>query len=275
MKNSKITFIGAGNMATSLIAGLVNDGFNAAQISVCDIDEKKLSHLASRFAINTHIDSSKLIAGSDVVVLAVKPQSMHAVIESIAGSVQLNSPLLISVAAGICVTDLNRWAGGGISIVRAMPNTPALLQTGATGLYANIAVNQEQIGLAENIMRAVGLTVWVEEESMMDAITALSGSGPAYYFLLMEAMEAAGVKLGLSKEAARLLTLQTALGAAKMALESNDSPAILREKVTSPGGTTESALKVLTEGEFHGLLADALSAANHRSQELAQQFGES
>lgn len=275
MKNCNITFVGAGNMATSLIAGLISDGFSASHISVCDINEKKLVLLASRYSVNTNIDSSQLIKKSDVVVLAVKPQSMRAVCESLAEAVQMTLPLLISVAAGIRVADLNRWLGGGVPIVRAMPNTPALVQTGATGLFANIAVSEAQRGLAENIMRAVGLTIWVEEEDLMNAVTALSGSGPAYYFLVMEAMEAAGVALGLSQEAAHLLTLQTALGAAKMALESEDSPAVLREKVTSPGGTTESALKVLTQAELHALFVDALNAANQRSQELAQQFGES
>jgi pyrroline-5-carboxylate reductase len=182
-------------------------------------------------------------------------------------------PLLISIAAGIRLNDLARWAGDSLPIVRAMPNTPALVGTGASALCANSNVNDTQHDIAESIMRSTGIVTWVEDESLIDVVTALSGSGPAYYFYIMEIMEKAGIELGLTKEQARLLTLQTALGAAKMAMESEDDPEVLRKQVTSPGGTTEQAIKVMQEGKLNELFSKAIRAAFERSQELAKILG--
>ncbi len=210
---------------------------------------------------------------AQVVVFAVKPQVLQRVATEVASVVQQEKPLVISIAAGIREESLDSWLGGKIALVRAMPNTPALIQTGATVLHANLAASEEQRNQAETILRAVGLVRWVNDEQLMDAVTALSGSGPAYFFLVMEAMESAGVAMGLDQECAHLLTLQTALGAARMAIESRDSPAQLREKVTSPGGTTECALKTFEEGKLRELFATALTNARDRSYELSDILG--
>jgi len=275
MKQSSIAFLGSGNMARSLIGGLIADGWDPRSIWATDPDEGKRDDMRRSFGINTEADNARAIAVADVVVLAIKPQVMKAVAKEIAQAVQHRQPLIISIAAGIRATDLQRWLGGDIPLVRVMPNTPALVQTGAAALYANDLVSSAQRSLAESIMRSVGLALWVDEEAQMDAVTALSGSGPAYFFLVMEALEHAGRQLGLPMETARLLTLQTALGAAKMALESSEDCAELRRRVTSPGGTTERAIRVLQDGHLQDLFDAALQAANARSVELAQLFGES
>ncbi len=207
-------------------------------------------------------------------MLAVKPQVIRTVASEISAAVQARHPLIISIAAGIRSADLDRWLGGNTAVVRCMPNTPALVQSGATALIANARVSDEQRNLAESILRAVGLTLWLDDEQLMDAVTALSGSGPAYFFLIMEALQAAGVQLGLPEQTAQLLTLQTAFGAAKMALESDEDAATLRRRVTSPGGTTERALQTLENGGLRELIARALTAARDRSRELADQLGQ-
>ncbi|MBI5040931.1 MAG: pyrroline-5-carboxylate reductase [Gammaproteobacteria bacterium] len=273
MTTHTISFIGGGNMAHSLIGGLIADGWPAAHIHVTDTKPEPLAHLAERFGVATGSDNSAAASGADVVVLAVKPQVMHTVASEIASAAQTRHPLIISIAAGIRSADLDRWLGGNNAIVRCMPNTPALVQSGATALFANTRVGDEQRDLAESILRAVGLTLWLNDEALMDAVTALSGSGPAYFFLIMEALQAAGVQLGLPEQTAQLLTLQTAFGAAKMALESNEDAATLRQRVTSPGGTTERALRVLDDGGLRELVARALTAARDRSRELADQLG--
>jgi pyrroline-5-carboxylate reductase len=273
MKNTRLAFIGAGNMARSLIGGLVADGWNPASIYVADPDRKQLSDLASSFQVNTDNENQRVTANSEVVVLAVKPQIMRAVALDLAPTVQQVRPLVVSVAAGVRTSDLARWLGGACALVRCMPNTPALVQSGATALFATEPVSAKQKDLAESIMRAVGLALWVEDEDLMDTVTALSGSGPAYFFLVIEALQTAGEELGLSGKTAKLLALQTAFGAAKMALESSDEAAALRRRVTSPGGTTERALAVLENGQLRALFKDALTAARDRSRELAQQFG--
>jgi pyrroline-5-carboxylate reductase len=205
--------------------------------------------------------------------LAIKPQLAKAVAQELAPVVQANRPLVISIAAGIRELSLRNWLGKDIAIVRAMPNTPALVRSGATALFANSAVSKEQKNLAESILRAVGMTLWVDDEGLMDAVTALSGSGPAYFFLIMEALENAGHHLGLPHDTARLLAMQTAFGAAKMALESSEELAALRQRVTSPGGTTERAVKVLQEHRLEAIFDEALRAAHQRSKELAVIFG--
>jgi pyrroline-5-carboxylate reductase len=274
MKDVNLTFIGGGNMATSLIGGLVADRFDPAQIRVADPDHTTLQRLAAGYGVQTFGDNGQAAAMAGVVVLAVKPQQLKDVAEDLAATIREHQPLVVSVAAGVRSVDLDHWLGGGVAVVRAMPNTPALVQTGATALYANPQVSDEQRDLAESILRTVGLALWVDDEARMDAVTALSGSGPAYFFRLIEAMEKAGVALGLAPETARLLTLQTALGAAKMALESSEPVGILRERVTSPGGTTEQGLRVMDERDIDGLFNAVLGAAYERSQELARLLGE-
>jgi pyrroline-5-carboxylate reductase len=274
MTSKTIAFIGGGNMATSLISGLVADGYNPKHIVVSDPDGIKLSGLAANFGIQAADDNDSAIARADVVVMAVKPQVLKIVAGEIAPAIQERKPLVVSIAAGVREKDLQEWLGGELALVRTMPNTPAMLQAGATVLHAGAAVSREQKDLAESILRAVGLTRWVSDETEMDAVTALSGSGPAYFFLVMEAMEEAGREMGLSAENARLLTLQTALGAARMAMESSEGPAVLRARVTSPGGTTERALSILEEGELQRLFSRALAGARDRSIELSEMLGE-
>ena len=270
--NHKIGFIGGGNMARSLIGGLVSAGYPSEAVSVADPSESIRRALAADFGIKATTDNQEIMEQCDVVVLAVKPQVMQTVTTALQIG-QNNPPLILSVAAGIRTASLANWLGGETAIVRAMPNTPALVQSGATGLFANPHVNPEQRDLAESIMRAAGLVQWVEDEALMDAVTALSGSGPAYLFLVMEAMENAAQQLGLPAETARLLTVQTAFGAAKLALEIEEDPALLRENVTSPGGTTERAIQVLRQERLEAMFAKALQAARDRAQELADELG--
>lgn len=270
ISNKNITFIGGGNMARSLINGIIEDN-NDVKLCVADPDETQLDGIRQNWAsIKTTTDNVEAIEQADVVILAVKPQIMSQVVKPLADMAQQQQMVFISIAAGITEANLSAWLGGNIPVVRCMPNTPALVQSGATGLFANQHVSDEQRSLAESILRSVGITVWFYEEHLLDAVTAVSGSGPAYFFLVMEAMQAAAEKLGINTDDAKLLTLQTAFGAAKLALESNDSPAELRKKVTSKGGTTEAALAKLIDGGLPELFDTALQAANHRAKELAQ-----
>jgi pyrroline-5-carboxylate reductase len=274
MKEQILGFIGAGNMAGSLISGLIADGYPPGAIWVSDIDEDRLKATATRFGVRTTGDNTTVVAHSNVLVLAVKPQVMHALALEIGPSVRARGVLIVSIAAGVGVQSLDRWLGGGTAIVRCMPNMPALVNTGATALHANSRVSREQRDWAEKLMRSVGLTVWVDDESLINAVTALSGSGPAYFFLLMEAMEAAATKLGLDAHTARLLAQQTALGAAKVAIESEESPRELRLRVTSPGGTTERAIATLEQAGFRAEIQEAMFAAEARAVELSKQLGE-
>jgi len=268
----KLAFIGAGNMATALINGLLTDGYPANQIIASDQLAEKRENLAGS-GIHTTNDNSSAVAQADIVVLAVKPQALQAVCQEIQPAVQQYSPLVISIAAGITEASLSQWLGNDIAIVRAMPNTPAMVQTGATVLHPNQHVNSAQKDQAESILRAVGITRWLESEKMIDAATAISGSGPAYYFLLMETMEKAAISMGLSEETAHLLTLQTALGAARMAMESQDIPSELRNKVTSPGGTTEAAITHMLDNRLPEILLQAMSKARDRSAALSENPG--
>ncbi|RMD69378.1 MAG: pyrroline-5-carboxylate reductase [Gammaproteobacteria bacterium] len=273
MDNPVIGFIGGGNMAASLIGGLIADGVPPSRLWVAEPDATRRKGLEARFGVQAREDNRAVAEVADVLVLAVKPQVIREVARALAPIVQARRPLVISIAAGVRERDLERWMGK-VPLVRAMPNTPALVQSGATALHANPYVDEDQRAMAESILRAVGITLWVEEEAQMDAVTALSGSGPAYFFLVMEAMQEAGHELGLPLETARILTLQTALGAARMALESEEDVALLRRRVTSPGGTTEQALRVLEEGGIRTLFKKALKAAYERSRALAQQLGD-
>ncbi len=274
MKLNSITFIGGGNMAASLISGLIADGYDPTHITASDPNKERLAQLAANYAIRTETDNDAAAQNADIIVLAVKPQVLESVVRDMAGTIWRHQPLVISIAAGVREAALREWLGEDIALVRTMPNTPAMIQSGACGLHASENVSDIQKDQAESILRAVGLTCWVSDESQMDVVTALSGSGPAYFFLVMEAMEDAAVKMGLEADNARLLTLQTALGAARMAMESKDSPATLREKVTSPGGTTERALGILQEGGLPALFEQALNGARDRSQELSEILGE-
>lgn len=271
MNNQKIAFIGGGNMASSLISGLIASGHNPQHIWVSDINPATLQTLADTLNVNTANDNDTVINEADVVVLAVKPQILRSVAQNAATVIQQKNPLVVSIAAGISQSSLSRWLGVKTAIVRCMPNTPALVLTGATALHANTHVSSLQRDLAESIMRAVGIALWVEQESDLDAVTAVSGSGPAYFFLLMEAMEKTALELGLNADIARLLVQQTALGAAKIALESPEAPEQLRLRVTSPGGTTQRAIETFEQGGFTELVAKALHAAKDRSIEMSRQ----
>ncbi|MGZ4997881.1 MAG: pyrroline-5-carboxylate reductase [Methylobacter sp.] len=272
MKTNKIGFIGGGNMASSLISGLIASGHAPEQIWVSDINPDTLADLKKQLNVNTSANNEDVINAADVVVLAVKPQTLSTVAQGIAALVQQKKPLVVSIAAGINQNSLSRWLGADTAIVRCMPNTPALVLTGATALHANNKVTAEQCDLAENILRAVGIALWVDDEAELDAVTAISGSGPAYFFLLMEAMEKAALELGLGRETSRLLVQQTALGAAKIALESAESPEQLRKRVTSPGGTTQRAIETFEQGGFTELVSKALHAARDRSIEMSKQM---
>ena len=273
LEDLRIAFIGGGNMARSLVGGLVAKGCKPGRISVSDPSAEQRALIAKRFPVRMSADGPAAVQDADVVVFAVKPQMMKSAAESVAAAVQARKPLVLSIAAGIAAPDLERWLGGGLAIVRAMPNTPALLGAGAAALWANPRVSAAQHATAQALLEAVGTALWIQDESLMDAVTALSGSGPAYLFLLMELMEEAGVGLGLPPEAARRLTLQTAYGAARMALESGEAPAVLRKQVTSPGGTTAAALQVFEEGKLQAIVERALSAARDRGRQLSQDSG--
>ncbi|WP_226505481.1 pyrroline-5-carboxylate reductase [Pseudomonas sp. MWU16-30317] len=271
MSKTRIAFIGAGNMAASLIGGMRAQGVEATQIRACDPGAETRARISAEHGIETFADSAQAIDGADVVLIAVKPQVMKAVCESLRPHLQPGQ-LLVSVAAGINCASMTRWLGEH-PIVRCMPNTPALVRQGVSGLYATAQVTAEQRQQAEELLSAVGVALWLDEEQQLDAVTAVSGSGPAYFFLLIEAMTAAGVKLGLPAETAARLTLQTALGAAHMAINSDVDAAELRRRVTSPNGTTEAAIKSFQADGFEALVEKALSAAAHRSAELAEQLG--
>lgn len=278
MSEQNISFIGGGNMATALLSGLIADNTPADKLTVADPNPERRHYLSEQLGVHTTDDNRAAVAQAQVVVLAVKPQVAAEVVKGFAAELRAAKGLLISVAAGIRCADLERWLGGDTNgerpaIIRSMPNTPAMLQAGATALFANDAADTRQREFAERLLRSVGLTRWVDDEAQIDAATALSGSGPAYFFLVMEAMEAAGRELGLDAETAHLLTLQTALGAARMAIESPDDPATLRRKVTSPGGTTERALERLEQAGLRKIFSEALTAARDRSIELSAELG--
>lgn len=270
MKTKKIGFIGAGNMARSLIGGLITSGVKTENLFATDPSEETRSAFENDFLIHTFADNQQLVDQCDVVVFAVKPQ----VLKTVATEIQAkDSALYLSIAAGIPSESINNWLGSNKAIVRSMPNTPSLVLSGATGLYANSQVSEGQKDIAESILRAVGLTVWVDDEAQLDAVTALSGSGPAYFFMVMEAMEKAGEELGLPAETARLLAIQTGFGATKLALEMDDAPEELRNKVTSPGGTTEQAIKTFEQQDLVGIFSKAMKAAHDRAEELADELG--
>jgi pyrroline-5-carboxylate reductase len=266
-----LAFIGGGNMARSLIGGLIAQGLPARQIIVSDPMEAQRQLLATQYGVRVTDSNAEAAVAAQIIVLAVKPQELRGVAQALASTLS-HQPLIISVAAGIRASDLQTWLGG-LPVVRTMPNRPVLNGCGVTGLYASTQVPAAQRELASRIMGAVGKSVWVEQETLIDAVTAVSGSGPAYFFLLMELLEAAGVEQGLPAETARVLAIETAYGSGMMAREVSDSPAVLRQQVTSKGGTTEAALKVFEARGIRGIVSDAVKAAAERSAELAGELG--
>lgn len=273
MTTASIAIIGGGNMGKSLIGGLISHGYQAHQLWATDINNEKLAELKQEYGIQTTTDNHEAVQHADVVLFAIKPQLFAEVTVPLAAIVQKRQPLIISIAAGIRSNSIEQWLGGNIAVVRCMPNTPALIRQGASGLYASANVSPEQRKLAESILSAVGIVTWVNDEHLIDSVTALSGSGPAYIFLVIEAMQAAGEKLGLAHQDARQLAIQTVLGAAQMANNSSFSAAELRKQVTSPGGTTEKAISVLENYNIRSIFEEAMKAAYLRSEELATILG--
>ena len=267
MDSTTVGFIGAGNMAYSLIRGLLARGSIASSIIAADIDNEKLKFLSSECGVRT-TDNQGVANEANIIVLAVKPQVMEDVCKNI--NLKTDSSLIVSVAAGITIGQLERWLGNDTAIIRCMPNTPALVGKGATGLYSNEIVSSTQKDLAKSLMDSVGISVWVNNEIDIDTVTAVSGSGPAYFFLFMEAMQETATELGLSEDVAQRLIYQTALGAAELAIQSDEATSALRRKVTSPGGTTETAIKTFEAHDLRDSVRNALIAARNRSIQLAK-----
>ena len=268
-----IGFIGAGNMGYALIKGLINSGYPSENIKACDLNEDLLQKRSKEFGINVYIDNAELLKACDVVVLAVKPQVLTKVCTGLRNLITPNH-LVISIVAGIRANDINRWLGGEFALVRSMPNTPALMQQGITGMFANKLVSDEQKNIVETILATVGQCFWVKEEELIDAITAISGSGPAYFFFLMQSMTQAAIALGLDKETASALSVQTGYGASMMAVESGEDPQTLRQNVTSPNGTTQAAIESFQDQNFEGIVATATRAAYDRAHEISIELGE-
>ena len=300
MHSKRIVFIGGGNMAAALLAGLaapegVSDGLSSRsgaskdsvpgetnsqkplqpryELRVADPGEDQRENLETLPGVTAFTDNQEAVDGADCVIFAVKPQIMRGVCTELTEMVEAQKPLLVSVAAGIGCDAISRWFNGYRRIVRVMPNTPALVGAGATGLYGDQDVSAEDIDLVDAIFSAVGLTAWVDNETLIDAVTALSGSGPAYFFYMLEAMEDAGCAQGLPRELAQRLARQTALGAAQMALNEPGTLHELRRRVTSPGGTTAAALQVLAEHKLPTIMDAAITAASTRAKTLAEEFG--
>jgi pyrroline-5-carboxylate reductase len=273
VSSPKISFIGGGNMGRALIGGLLERGAPRESLRVGEAHEPGRAALARDFGVSVFADNLEAAADADVLMLAVKPQVAGEVLVALQPCFRSRPPLVISIAAGIRIGDLETWCGPQVPVVRCMPNRPALVGAGATGLFAPATVSADQRALAENIMRAVGAVVWVQSEDALDVVTALSGSGPAYFFLLAELMMEAAVNLGLTPEAARTLAVETLHGAGKLAHASDGDLARLRAEVTSKGGTTAAAVSAFEAAEFREIVARALTAATERGRELAAQFG--
>jgi pyrroline-5-carboxylate reductase len=271
--SESVAFVGGGNMARSLIGALLRNGTSAASISVAEPDRDIRSRLTTDFGVAAYAQGIDAVEQADIVMLSVKPQVMREVCNTLGPVLAARRPLIISVAAGLRIAQIDAWLGSGFPIVRCMPNTPALIGAGASGLCANAAVDAAGRDRAEAILAGSGLTVWIDHEDLMDTVTGISGSGPAYFFLFIEALEEAGVAQGLPRETARRLAIQTGLGAARMATEDTESPARLRERVTSPNGTTAAALEAFNAGGLRELVATAVDAATRRGRALSQELG--
>lgn len=273
--NISAAFVGGGNMGGALIRGLIARGLSPQKISVGEAHQQRRIALADELGVHVTADNREAVANADVVVLAVKPQDMAGTVQALADVFAQRRPLVLSIAAGIRVEDIVGWCGPGVAVARAMPNRPALNSAGATAIYAPSSLSEAHRGLAADVLGAVGTTVWVHEEDALDVVTALSGSGPAYFFLLAELMTDAAVNLGLDRASAQELSIQTLFGSGRMARDSDGDLARLRAEVTSKGGTTEAALRSFDAANLRGIVAAALSAAADRSREMAQAFGKS
>ena len=269
--NLKICFIGGGNMAQALIGGLAGKLTAAANIHVVDVNPDALAALTAQFGVQTSSTLGSDVAAADVLVLAVKPQQMREVAHTLAP--HMGGQLVLSIAAGIRAVDLSRWLNGHQAIVRTMPNTPALIGKGVTGMTASAGVAPEQRATADAILKAVGQTVWLDDESQLDAVTAISGSGPAYVFYFLEAMQKGAVNLGLTAEQGYSLALATFTGASALAAQSSEPASVLRERVTSKGGTTYAAITSMQDAGVGEAIAAALQAAAKRSREMGEEFG--
>ncbi len=267
-----LTFIGAGNMASNIIGGLAGCDYPAAKITASAPTEVNLAPLRQRYGINTSTDNHIAARKSEVLILSVKPQILQAVCEDLASELS-HKPLIITIAAGIETHYIDTWLGGGQQIIRCMPNTPALVRQGATGMFANDRVSEPQKAIASRIFTAVGIIEWLDFEDQMHAVTALSGSGPAYFFLIMEALQDAAKKAGIPEQSARKLSIQTMLGAAAMAQQSELTPSQLKQNVMSPGGTTEQAIKTFEQQGIREIFDTAVYAAVQRSRELSELLG--
>lgn len=272
LNNMTVAFIGAGNMASAIIGGLIAGGFNPKSIIASDPNPEQLSALVAKYDINTSTDNVAAVQQASVVVLAVKPQVLGQVVSPLAEHLS-HGPVVVSIAAGISLESLSQWLGPDTALVRCMPNTPSLVGLGACGLFANDRACESQKLAAEDIMRSVGIVEWLACEADIDAVTAVSGSGPAYFFYVFEAMIAEGVRQGLSPDVAKRLTLETALGAATLARDSEESPEVLRRRVTSPNGTTEQAVLSFDRDKLADVFARAMAACAERSRELASELG--
>ncbi len=273
--NYTATFIGGGNMGSALIRGLITRGLPPDRINVGEPVQARRIALADELGVHVSADNREIVEGADIVVFAVKPQDMAGMVRPLAEIFARRPPLVLSIAAGIRVADIASWCGPGVAVVRAMPNRPALNSAGATGIYAPAELSAAHRKLAEDVLGAVGTTVWVPDEDSLDVVTALSGSGPAYFFLLAELMTDAAVQLGLPRAAAQELAIQTLFGSGRMARDSDGDLARLRAEVTSKGGTTEAALRSFDGANLRVIVAAALEAATHRGREMAQAFGQS
>ena len=269
----RIAFIGGGHMSSALVGGLRARGASPLDITVSDPVAAQRERLQFDFGVRVTADNAAAVHDADLVVLAVKPQQMAEAARGIAAELARRPRTVVSVAAGIRLGNLRHWLGAGVPVVRTMPNRPALIGAGITAAYADADVGPAERAVVERVLSAAGALVWLEAESQMDAVTALSGSGPAYFFLLIESLEDAGVALGLPRATAHRLAVHTALGSGRMAAEGNDPPAVLREQVTSRGGTTAAALAVLEAAGLRATFGAALAAAARRSTELADEFG--
>ncbi len=267
-KQKKITFVGSGSMAYSLVSGLIADGYKPG--SLCVSGPRVPTHFSDELSIRVESDNGRAVGFSDVVVLAVKPHKVKTICEEVASIVRDSRPLVISVAAGVPTASIASWLGtSDLAVVRAMPNTPSAVRVGATGLYAPSVVSSEDRMVAENLFSAVGVAVWLEQESQIDLVAALSGSGPAYIFLIIEVLKTIAEQAGLPEATARVLTIQTVLGAAKMAQDTGEDAVDLRRLVTSPGGTTEQAIQVLQDHDLGLIFRKALEAAVKKARELS------
>ena len=268
---SSIAFIGGGNMASCIIGGMVANNFDPGQIVVGTPSQSTRDRLSATTGATTTADNQAAAVQADILVLAVKPKMMRQVVEDLAPALS-HRPIVISVAAGIPVAALQQWLGADMPVIRAMPNTPSMVQSGATGLFTQSALTSEQRSLVDKIFQAIGYRCWVDREDLIDAVIAVSGSGPAYFFLVLECMQKIAQELGLSEQTAQGLSLHTALGASRMAMESGFSAAELRDQVTSPGGTTQAAINSFQQHGLEDIFRTAMTSAVARAQEMSKDF---